>query len=204
LAKQGGDHGLPFRLRFSKPQDERFGADRQGWRHGNYMDEKKKISILFVCMGNICRSPTAEGVFRNKVREAGLEREVLIDSAGTHDYHIGEQPDRRTQQAAMRRGYDLSGLRGRQVAVSDFGEFDYILAMDRNNLAHLHGICPSPHRHKLRLFMEFSRGFDQLEVPDPYYGGPKGFENVLDMVEDAAAGLLEEVMISLRQYSGRR
>lgn len=152
------------------------------------------IKVLFVCMGNICRSPTAEGVFRHQVAAAGLSDRIVIDSAGTHDYHIGEPPDRRSQKAALRRSYDLSGLRGRLVGPVDFHEFDYILAMDRDNLANLQRICPAQHRHKLNLFMEFSRKFVQREVPDPYYGGEQGFENVLDMAEDAASGLLAAIL----------
>jgi len=156
--------------------------------------ELEKIKILFVCMGNICRSPTAEGVFRHQVSEAGQADKIIIDSAGTHAYHIGSSPDRRAQQAALQRGYDLSSLSGRQVGAGDFHEFDYILAMDRDNLANLFQVCPPQEQHKLKLFMEFSRGFSEREVPDPYYGGNQGFENVLNMVEDAASGLLEEIM----------
>ncbi|MDP3481883.1 MAG: low molecular weight protein-tyrosine-phosphatase [Sulfuricella sp.] len=152
------------------------------------------IKVLFVCMGNICRSPTAEGVFRHQVSEADQADVIIIDSAGTHAYHIGSSPDRRAQQAALQRGYDLSSLRGRQVDTRDFHEFDYILAMDRENLANLFQICPPQEQYKLKLFMEFSRGFSQREVPDPYYGGNRGFENVLNMVEDAASGLLEEIL----------
>ena len=153
-----------------------------------------KIKVLFVCMGNICRSPTAEGVFRYQVSKAGLTDKINIDSAGTHDYHFGSSPDRRAQLAALQRGYDLSSLRGRQVGTRDFHEFDYILAMDRGNLANLLKICPPQEQHKLKLFMEFSKGFSQRDVPDPYYGGNRGFENVLNMVEDAASGLLEEIL----------
>ena len=145
-------------------------------------------------MGNICRSPTAEGVFRHQVFEAGHADNIIIDSAGTHAYHIGSSPDRRAQQAALQRGYDLSSLRGRQVGPMDFHEFDYILAMDRANLDNLLQDCPPKQQHKLKLFMEFSRGFSEREVPDPYYGGNQGFENVLNMVEDAASGLLEEIL----------
>lgn len=158
------------------------------------MMNDRKIKVLFVCMGNICRSPTAEGVFRHQVAAAGLSGRIAIDSAGTHDYHIGKSPDRRAQQAALCRNYDLSGLRGRQVGSRDFHEFDYILAMDRDNLANLQRICPAQHRHKLNLFMEFSRKFGQREVPDPYYGGEQGFEIVLDMAEDAASGLLDAIL----------
>lgn len=156
--------------------------------------ELEKIKILFVCMGNICRSPTAEGVFRHQVSKAGQTDNIIIDSAGTHAYHVGSLPDRRAQQAALRRGYDLSGLRGRQVGARDFHEFDYILAMDRANLDNLLQDCPPQQQHKLKLFMEFSRGFSEREVPDPYYGGSQGFEHVLNMVEDAASGLLEEIL----------
>ncbi|MCL4469728.1 MAG: low molecular weight protein-tyrosine-phosphatase [Sulfuricella sp.] len=152
------------------------------------------IKVLFVCMGNICRSPTAEGVFRRQVVAAGLSDMIVIDSAGTHDYHIGKPPDSRAQQAALKRGYDLSGLRGRQVAPMDFQEFDYILAMDADNLSYLRKNCPQQQQHKLNLLMEFSGNFSQLKVPDPYYGGAQGFENVLDMVEDAATGLLQKIL----------
>jgi protein-tyrosine phosphatase len=141
-------------------------------------------------MGNICRSPMAEGVFKHHVMHAGLEGCIAADSAGTHDYHIGEPPDPRAQRAASRRGYDLSALRGRQVSRSDFSEFDYLLAMDEANLRVLEQLCPSQHAHKLKLFMEFSTGPALREVPDPYYGGEPGFERVLDMVEQAAQGLL--------------
>jgi len=133
-------------------------------------------------------------MFRHLVAQAGMLDRITIDSAGTHDYHIGKSPDRRAQQAALRRGCDLSGLRGRQVEAKDFQEFDYILAMDRENLSNLQQICPPQHLHKLNLFMEFGMGFSQREVPDPYYGGEQGFENVLDMVEDAASGLLNAIL----------
>jgi protein-tyrosine phosphatase len=149
--------------------------------------------VLFVCTGNICRSPTADGVMRRMVRDAGLAHDVRVDSAGTHDYHVGEPPDARAQEHARRRGYDLSGLRARQVVLEDFESFELILAMDRGHLAILRGIAPPPHRHKLRLFMEFAKGWQVEEVPDPYYGGPAGFERVLDMVEAAARGLLAEL-----------
>ena len=146
--------------------------------------------ILFVCMGNICRSPTAEGVTRNIINNSRLESILKVDSAGTHDYHIGEPPDPRTCQAALRRGIDLSGLRARQVCPEDFERFDLVLAMDRANLAHLkRGSRPEYHA-KLGLFMAYAEAFEEDEVPDPYYGGEKGFERVLDMAEDAARGLI--------------
>lgn len=141
-------------------------------------------------MGNICRSPTAEAVFRSRVEEAGLAQQILVDSVGTHDYHIGNPPDSRTQRAAMQRGYDMSGLRGRQVAVADFTRFDYVLAMDNANMAILYRLCPPAQRDRLGLFLEYANKHREREVPDPYYGGEDGFERVLDMVEDAAEGLL--------------
>lgn len=150
-----------------------------------------KVKVLFVCMGNICRSPTAEAVFRRHLEEEGLHRHVLVDSAGTHAYHVGQPPDARAQQAGRRRGYVMADLRGRQVTRKDFEEFDYVLAMDMDNLTHLERQCPPEHAHKLSLFMEHARNFREREVPDPYYGGPTGFERVLDMVEDASRGLIE-------------
>jgi len=146
--------------------------------------------VLFVCMGNICRSPTAEAVFRHYVEQAGLSEEIYIDSAGTHDYHIGEIPDRRARQAAGQRGYEMAGLRGRQVSPEDFERFDYVLAMDRGNLTNLERLRPSDAQSHLGLFLDFARSHAEREVPDPYYGGVDGFERVLNMVEDAAEGLL--------------
>jgi len=160
------------------------------------MNNKEKISVLFVCMGNICRSPTAEVVFRHYVESAGLSETILIDSAGTHDYHIGHAPDQRSQQAAAQRGYDMSGLRGRQVASLDFERFDYVLAMDNANLAILQYLAPRGCKKQIGLFLAFSRHHSQREVPDPYYGGTQGFESVLDMVEDAAQGLLQHIRSS--------
>ncbi len=151
------------------------------------------VKVLFVCMGNICRSPTAEAVFRTRVEEAGLGDRIHIDSAGTHDYHIGEAPDTRTQRAAAKRGYDMSMLRGRQVERADFGRFDYLLAMDEANLSILRGLRPGDAKAHLGLFLEFAERHSEREVPDPYYGGADGFERVLDMVEDASAGLLRHI-----------
>jgi protein-tyrosine phosphatase len=150
-------------------------------------------SILFVCMGNICRSPTADGVFRQKVADHGLSDLVRVDSAGTHNYHPGEAPDARAQTAAARRGYDLSGLRARQINTADYSACDLILVMDQNNLAVLQDDCPPEHQHKLRLLTEFCRVHKAFVVPDPYYGGTDGFEHVLDLVEDACEGLLAHV-----------
>jgi low molecular weight protein-tyrosine phosphatase len=173
-----------------------------------------RYSVLMVCMGNICRSPTAEGVLRHLVREAGLEEAIHIDSAGTLDYHVGSPPDERSCAHARRRGYDLSRLRARQVEALDFERFDLILAMDRRNLEELRDACPPQHQHKLRRLMEFAPAghfdpstgsgqaklrtghFDKLrtgmgqDIRDPYYGGSEGFEAVLDHVEQACRGLL--------------
>lgn len=146
--------------------------------------------ILFVCMGNICRSPTAEGVTRVLAERMGLADAFEFDSAGTHGYHIGEPPDARTRKAAAQRGYDLTALKARQVNGYDFVRFDRILAMDRDNLALLRQACPVDHQDKLALFLEFGAAAGTDEVPDPYYGGPEGFERVLDLIETAAAGLL--------------
>jgi protein-tyrosine phosphatase len=143
-----------------------------------------------VCMGNICRSPTAEGVLRRKLREAGLEQSVLVDSAGTTAYHVAKPPDRRSIQHAKRRGYDLSGLRARRVIDEDFERFDLILAMDWDNLALLEAQCPVEHRGKLKRLTEFACRHDSPVVPDPYYSGPDGFERVLDLIEDACDGLV--------------
>jgi protein-tyrosine phosphatase len=154
--------------------------------------QRDRIRILFVCLGNICRSPTAEGVFRHLVEEARLADRFVMDSAGTGDYHMGLPPDERASEAAARRGYDLSGLRARQVNRRDFAEFDYILAMDEQNVRMLKRLAPAEHAHKVKLFTEFSSRPTRA-VPDPYAGGPEGFELVLDLVEDAARGLLRDV-----------
>ena len=157
--------------------------------------ENIKTSVLFVCMGNICRSPTAEAVFRQQVKAAGFEHAIHIDSAGTHDYHVGQPPDERAQKAAERRGYDTKELRGRQVHERDFEVFHYILAMDRANLAVLERECPPQYSHKLGLLMQYGERFSQgvQEVPDPYFGGSQGFEHVLNMVEEAGRGLLNRI-----------
>ena len=152
-----------------------------------------KTSILFVCMGNICRSPTAEAVFRKRAEEAGLLDRVVVDSAGTHAYHIGKSPDRRSQEAAKRRGIDMSDIRARRVRADDFDTFDYVLAMDHDNLSILMSLHEeSEGRTRPRLFLEFSDDH-RTEVPDPYYGGAQGFDHVLDLVERAVEGLLDEL-----------
>lgn len=151
------------------------------------------FSVLFVCMGNICRSPTAHGVFVQRVREQGLAARVRVESAGTHDYHVGRPPDERAQEHAERRGYDLSVLRARQIHRRDFERHDLILVMDRDNLARVQALCPPDQLHKLRRLTEFCLEQSADVVPDPYYGGAQGFEQVLDLVEDACAGLLRHV-----------
>jgi len=149
------------------------------------------VRVLFVCMGNICRSPLAEGVFRRMLEGTGLTDKIYVDSAGTHSYHIGAPPDTRSQATAMRRGIDLRGIRARQVTVADFTEFDYVLAMDRDNFEHLLGLCREPElRRRVQLFLDYAPDLPEREVPDPYYGGPSGFERVMDLVEEAAQGLL--------------
>ncbi|NMM14154.1 MAG: low molecular weight phosphotyrosine protein phosphatase [Rhodoferax sp.] len=150
-------------------------------------------SVLFVCMGNICRSPTAHGVFRQKVIDQDLAHLVQVDSAGTHNYHPGSPPDERSQTHAAKRGYDLSDLRARQIRDVDFVKHDLILVMDLENLALVQEECPPEHQHKVRRLTEFCLQQKSQVVPDPYYGGKNGFENVLDLVEDACEGLLQHV-----------
>lgn len=157
------------------------------------------VKVLFVCMGNICRSPTAQGVFARHVDERGLADRISIDSAGTHAYHIGSAPDSRAREAASRRGVDLSGLVGRRVSAQDFEAFDYILAMDEENLMNLHAMCPvDEHRKKVALFLDYAPQLGEREVPDPYYGGASGFERVLDLIEAASEGLLAQIEKELR------
>ena len=150
------------------------------------------MRVLFVCLGNICRSPTAEGVLRHKLRETGLDAQVHVDSVGTGDWHVGKGVDSRTAQAALRRGYDLSALRARQVEVADFQRFDLILAMDQSNLRNLQALRPAGAQADLDLYL---RRYEQAldDVPDPYYGGEDGFEQVLDLIEQASEALLTEI-----------
>lgn len=150
-------------------------------------------SVLFVCLGNICRSPTAHAVFSHQVEAAGLKDRIFIDSAGTGSWHVGEPPDARATATAMLRGYDLSPLRARQVTESDFTSFDYILAMDHSNLVQLEHMRPKDYRGHLGLFLDFHPQPPLREVPDPYYGGEDGFEEVLDLVEAAGLGLLDRL-----------
>ncbi|MDE1545992.1 low molecular weight phosphotyrosine protein phosphatase [Dechloromonas agitata] len=149
--------------------------------------------VLLVCMGNICRSPTAEGVLRHFIKNNRLGDKVEVDSAGTHGYHVGEAPDSRTQRAASARGYNLSQLRARKVARQDLDYFDLILAMDKSNLDNLRRMATPEQQERIGLFMHYARNFDDDEVPDPYYGLGHGFDLVLDMVEDASLGLIEDI-----------
>jgi protein-tyrosine phosphatase len=155
--------------------------------------------VLLVCMGNICRSPTAEGVLRQYIQEHLLGDKIEVDSAGTHGYHVGEAPDARTQRAAKARGYDLSQLRARKVARQDLDYFDLILAMDHSNLDNLQRLASPEQLPRIKLFMDYAKNFDDDEVPDPYYGLGHGFDIVLDMVEDAARGLVGEIKRKIGQ-----
>lgn len=152
------------------------------------------LSILFVCMGNICRSPLAEGIFRHRLAERAAHLNVTIDSAGTHSYHVGDPPDQRAQTAAARRGIDISMLGARKVVEIDFERFDYILVMDDENRRALLQRSEPEYHAKVRLFLDYSRANPGAEVPDPYYGGPAGFERVIDLIEEATEGLLDEIV----------
>ena len=157
------------------------------------LEKEKGVSVLFVCMGNICRSPTAHGIFRRLVEQEGLAEYILIDSAGTHAYHVGKPPDERAQATALKRGFDLSDLRARQAAAADFEQYDYVLAMDCENHEILASLCPAGYEERLSLFLDYAPDLGIREVPDPYWGGEQGFEQVFDMLEAASLGLLEEI-----------
>ena len=152
----------------------------------------KPVKVLFVCMGNICRSPTAHGVFQALVDKHDLGASIQVESAGTHSYHVGNPPDGRSQATARRRGVDLSGLRARRFVSADFTEYDYLLGMDQANIADMGAIKPEGASARLQLMLEFSQQYSQLEVPDPYFGDD-GFELVFDMIDDAALGLLRQI-----------
>ena len=158
------------------------------------MSEVRKIRVLFCCMGNICRSPTAQGVFAHLVRRRSLEWMIEVDSAGTHGYHIGSAPDPRALSAALKRGIDISDQRARMLTSADFAEFDYVLVMDRENMAIAEEICSPTHAEKLQLLLSYAPHLGIEEVPDPYYGGAAGFERVLDMIEAASEGLLNRIL----------
>jgi len=152
------------------------------------------VRILFVCMGNICRSPSAEGVFRHALQRQAADLGIEVDSAGTHDYHVGEPPDRRAIAAALRRGIDLSGQRARKIHPRDFAAFDLIVAMDDQNAMALRELAGDADAERVRLMMDYAPDAARRYVPDPYYGGAEGFEEVLDLLEQAVEGLLREVL----------
>ncbi len=158
---------------------------------------KSSFGVLFVCTGNICRSPTADGVFRRLVAKAGLADRVRVDSAGISGFHAGESPDRRSQETAKKRGYDLANLRARAVSASDFADFDLLLAMDREHERSLLQAAPDSTKNRIRMFMSFAPQLDVIDVPDPYYGGAGGFDHVLDLIEAACHGLLAHVQSEL-------
>ncbi|MFP6559531.1 low molecular weight protein-tyrosine-phosphatase [Paraburkholderia sp. B3] len=158
-----------------------------------------KVSVCFVCLGNICRSPTAEAVMRHMVGQAGLDGRIDVDSAGTGDWHLGEAPDERAQRAGHRRGYDLAPLRARQIGAGDFERFDFVVAMDDANITALQKVAPPAARDKIRLLMEFAPQLDTRIVADPYFGGEAGFETVLDQCETACEGLLAALRTRLAE-----
>lgn len=151
------------------------------------------IQVLFVCMGNICRSPTAEIIFTHHLNKTGLNSKINCDSAGTHGYHVGCAPDARSQAAVKSHGLDMSHLRARQVSLNDFKVFDYIIAMDIANLENLHSLASDTHREKISLLLSHAKGADTLEVPDPYYGGDKGFNRVYELIESGVLGLISQI-----------
>ena len=157
------------------------------------MNSNTPFRVLMVCTGNICRSPTAHGVLEKMVTNAGLQASIQVDSAGTHSYHVGEAPDGRSQQHALRRGYDLSHQRARQLTAQDFDDFDLVLVMDSSNEIAARKISTAAQQLRLKRLTNFCQRFDEQQVPDPYYGGEHGFEHVLDLVEDACQGLLEHI-----------
>lgn len=168
------------------------------WQHLHQVKQEVRksaqVRVLFVCLGNICRSPTAEGVFRHLLNASGLADKIYVDSAGTHAYMAGSAPDPRSQATALRRGIDLSDLSARRITEADFIEFDYVLAMDRENMGDLLDECENPAlRNRVRLFLDFAPHLSEREVPDPYYGGAGGFDRVIDMIEAASQGLLSHL-----------
>jgi len=152
-----------------------------------------KVSVLFVCLGNICRSPTAHAVFRKMVADNGLADEIEIDSAGTAAYHVGKHPDMRSMETARNRGIEMLDLRARKVDFGDFYQYDYVLAMDDENYHNLKELALPEHYDKIQMFLDYSDAFEEREVPDPYYGGAQGFEHVFDLVESASEGLLNHI-----------
>ena len=169
------------------------------------LNQKKPLSILMVCLGNICRSPTAHGVLEKMIADRGLGQLIQVDSAGTAYFHIGKQPDQRASAAAADRGYDLSHLRARQVDEADFDSFDYMFAMDRQNLRSLENLQPANSRAQVKLFLQYTRvDADAFAVPDPYYSGEEGFELVLDLVEAACENLLDRLQLNSASSDGEQ
>ena len=156
-------------------------------------EAKILVKVLFICLGNICRSPTGEGVFETLIKSEGLDDRISVDSAGTAAYHVGEPPDPRSQAAALRRGIDMSSQKARRVRADDFVEFDYLVAMDQDNRSNLLAICPPGLEHKIHLMLNFAEGMEEQSVPDPYFTGGNGFEVVLDLIENASQGLLGDI-----------
>lgn len=175
-----------------QPQPHPFKAGRKDIRADwtKQLQSAQQVAVLMVCMGNICRSPTAHGVLEKMVADAGLSGRVHVDSAGTHGYHVGEPPDERSQAHAAKRGYDLSGQRARQLTRRDFADYDLLLVMDDNNQQAARALCPPGSEHRLHRLTDFCVTLQANEVPDPYYGGADGFEHVLDVVEDACTGVM--------------
>lgn len=180
--------------RRSRPAARACAAARRRATIAAMNSEAVQTGVLFVCMGNICRSPTAHGVFRARVREAGLHDLIRIDSAGTHGFHVGHPPDRRSAEAARGRGYEIGDLRARQVEEADLARFDYVLAMDSENLRMLEALLPAGQRRaELGLLLDYAAEIADREVPDPYYGAVNGFEAVLDLVEAGSDALLAHI-----------
>lgn len=180
-------------LRGGKSRAARYARPGATEHDGGPAKALRRIGVLFVCMGNICRSPTAEGIFREQAQRAGLLDQLRIESAGVGDWHVGQRPDERAIAHARRRGYDLTALRARQVVVDDFARFDYILAMDRRNLRDLRALQPAGYAGRLGLLLDFVPELGLREVPDPYFGGADGFETVLELTERACAALLDHI-----------
>lgn len=175
------------------PKDATMSLFESSFRHFPEIRIDNVIKVLFVCTGNICRSPTADGVFRKLVREAGLENHISVDSCGLSAYHVGEQPDPRSSEMAKSRGLDLSDIRSRKISPNDYLQFDYVLAMDHGHLSDMRAQAPNTHQNRIELFLDYHPTLAGQSVPDPYYGGPNGFVDVFDMIEEASVRLLSDI-----------